>query len=134
MKKISFSLVLILVLFFSGCAKNDTYVKAIKEPKWLLDPKIEGKTSGVGCATRHYNGETAQKKLALQRAIDEVASQVSVKVQSVSYNQKELSGTKYVSQSNTSSLHTINNENIQTKIVDWYKKPDGDICVLVVKD
>ena len=108
----------ILVLFFSGCTRSqNTYSNTIQPiikqypatPLWLNDPQKEsnGKLTAVGCASKHINGEVAQKKLALQRAIDEIAMQKKTKVQTVSYSTKSSSNGTKTSATQSSSLHEI---------------------------
>lgn len=108
----------------------------LKEPLWLDDPQKEanGKLTAVGCASRHINGEVAQKKLALQRAIDEIAMQKKTKVQTVSYNTKIITESSKTSQTQTSSLQEVQNVDVSTKVMEYYTKPDGDICVWVVEN
>lgn len=137
---------LILVLFFSGCSSSkNTYSNTIQPPVqkqkstipvWLDDPQKEanGKLTAVGCASRHINGEVAQKKLALQRAIDEIAMQKKTKVQTVSYATKTSSEYERSSKTQSSSLHEVENLAVSTKVMEYYKKDDGDICVWIVEN
>ncbi len=135
-----------LILLFNGCATSkNTYSNTIQPqvtnkkstlPAWLDDPQKEanGKLTAVGCASRHVNGEVAQKKLALQRAIDEIAMQKKTKVQSVSYATKTSSEYERSSKTQSSSLHEVENVAVSTKVMEYYKKDDGDICVWVVEN
>lgn len=125
-----------LVLFFSACQKNDTQSKIIKEPKWLNNPSsiVGDKLHAIGCSAIHYNGENAQKKLAIQRAIDEIALQVSTKVQTLTYRQRVIENKSQSSTINKESLHEVNNTSLKTRILKWHKNKDGDICALVVRD
>jgi outer membrane biogenesis lipoprotein LolB len=106
------------------------------EPLWLSDPQkgANGKLTAIGCASRHANGEAAQKKLALQRAIDEIAMQKKTKVQTVTYNTKTITATTKNSKTDSSSLHEVENLSVSTKLLDHYTKPDGDICVWAVEN
>jgi len=125
------------ILFFSGCSNNSINLKVIANkdsnsvPKWLDDPQKEakGKITAVGCAGYHYKGVTAQKKLAVSRAIDEIATQVRVNVNTVTLREKY--NGRLTTKSN--SLQSVNNLDIKTKIMDYYKKPNGDICAWVIK-
>lgn len=138
-----------IVLFLNGCSGlQNTNSKVIippsslqnktvaKEPLWLDDPQKEanGKLTAVGCATKHINGEVAQKKLAVQRAIDEIAMQKKTKVQTVTYNTKTTTSFDVTSKTQSSSLHEVQDVSLSTKIIEYYKKPDGDICVWVVEN
>jgi hypothetical protein len=135
------------LLFFNGCTKiNNTNSKAIEQPQilksndryplWLENPEKEanGKLTAVGCASKHVNGEKAQKKLALQRAIDEIAMQKKTKVQTVTYNTKTITASDKTSKTESSSLQEVENLEVSTKVMEYYTKPDGDICVWVVEN
>jgi hypothetical protein len=128
--------ILIGILFFSGCVNTQSInSKAISqnngEPKWLNNPQKEAgdKITAVGCARIHYKGVSAQKKLAVSRAIDEIATQVEVTVDNVSLRNR----TNNSSSSSSSSLQSVNKVNLKTKIMAYYTKPDGEICAWVIK-
>jgi hypothetical protein len=101
-------------------------------PEWLDNPQKEsnGRIAAVGCSTKHFKGISAQKKLAVQRAIDEIAMQTNTKVSNVVLRQKS----NISSSSNSTSLQEVNEENISTTIMQYYTKKDGDICVWVIKN
>lgn len=107
-----------------------------KEPSWLDNPEKEanGKLSAIGCASKHINGEVGQRKLALQRAIDEIAMQKKTKVQTVSYRTKTLINSDKSSKSQSSSLQEVENTGVSSKVMEYYKKQDGDICVWVIEN
>jgi PBP1b-binding outer membrane lipoprotein LpoB len=149
MKKNLFLLIVISSIFFlNGCVKQpNTNSKIIpkeqvqqslqnKIPAWLDDPQkmADGKLTAVGCASRHINGEVAQKKLALQRAIDEIAMQKRTKVQTVSYTTKIITASDKSSKIESSSLQEVEKIEVSTKVMEYYTKPDGDICVWVVEN
>ncbi len=136
--------IFIFVLFFNGCSQSkNTNLKVIQstqiksnQPLWLDDPQKEanGKLTAVGCAAKHINGEVAQKRLALQRAIDEIAMQKKTKVQTVTYNTKTITALDKTSKTESSSLQEVENLEVSTKVMEYYIKPDGDICVWVVEN
>ena len=149
MKKNLSSLIVIgTILFFNGCIKQpNTNSKTIQQeqpqsskqnkiPSWLDDPQkmADGKLTAVGCASRHINGEVAQKKLALQRAIDEIAMQKRTKVQTVNYTTRTVSASDKSSKTESASLQEVQNLEISTKVMEYYTKSDGDICVWVVEN
>jgi len=134
----------IAILFFNGCTDQpNTNSKIIqenkagqKQPLWINDPQkeAEGKTTSVGCASRHINGITAQKKLALQRAIDEIAMQKLTKVQTITYNTKSISQNDKNSRIETASLQETKNTDVSVKIMEYYENFDGDICVWIIEN
>jgi len=133
-KKIFFFILISFV--FIGCTNinqpNSATVSNNNKPKWLDNPQkfSNGKITAVGCAGLHYKGVNAQKKLAVQRAIDEIAMQVRTKVSKVSLRHR----TNHSSSSSSSSLQEVNNVNVSTKIMEYYKNQSGDICAWLIKE
>ena len=128
---------IISVVLFTSCVNNNlqnSTAVVTQEPKWMDNPYIEhDKFASIGCAYKHINGRTAQKKLAIARAIDELATQTKVRVQSVNLNKKSVSnGVMKRSTTDMSSLQSVDNISISTKIKDTYETKDGEICVWVV--
>ena len=131
--------ILSITILFSACTNtiNNSPVQIQKTsissvPEWMDNPEkmSNGKLTAVGCSARHYKGVSAQKKLALKRAIDEIAMQTNTKVSKVSLNRR----TNHSSRTTSSSLQEVNEENISTKIMEYYKTSDGDICVWIIKN
>jgi uncharacterized lipoprotein YajG len=124
------------VMLFVGCSSqnNTTVPKQNQEPQWLLDPYIDNdKFAAVGCAQRHIKGISAQKDLAISRAIDRIATQNGVTVENVTMREKTTSnGRRGSSSSKSSSLHTVSEVTVSTKTKAIYKNNDGEICVWVV--
>ena len=124
-------------LFLGGCTypeKNMTIQKPA-EPDWLLNPtKGLSRRAAVGCAYIHAKGESAQKKLAVARAIEQIAMQKSTNVDVVTYRKRsQSSGRLGSSTAQTSSLQSVSNINIKTIVKAYYKKSDGQICAWVVE-
>ncbi|MEA3384379.1 MAG: hypothetical protein U9Q20_06895 [Campylobacterota bacterium] len=122
------------ILLLSGCTSSiNTAMGKSGEPKWLKDPYIDNdKLAAVGCANTHIDGEQAQKKLAIARAIDQIATSKEVKVQNVKLMKKSISGIHKSSSLDSSSLHSIDNVSVSTKTKATYKKSDGEICAWVI--
>lgn len=76
MKQILF---LLLMLVFSGCNQPQPASQTTK-PLWITNPNQSGKIGAVGVANIHYKGFTYQRKLAISRALDEMALQQGVEV------------------------------------------------------
>jgi len=127
-----------VAILFGGCGvqnlQNSIGLSSNQEPQWLLNPYYQNdKIAAVGCAKQHINGIEAQKKLAISRAIDQIATQKRVKVDNVTLRRKSSSnGRRGNSSSESSSLQTVDNVSISTKTKAIYKKPNGDICAWVV--
>ena len=133
--RISFLISLVLALSFSGCIP----LKSVSpqndgEPAWLLDPYTAGdKIAAVGCAAKHFKGVEAQKKLAISRAIDQIATQNSVTVNNVTLRKREVNSMGGNSGMNSTSMQSVDNVNISTKVKALYTKDNGDICAWVVQ-
>jgi len=132
-KTISFISILII---FSGCAVTDKLLNnsSNSEPQWLLDPYYDNdKIAASACAKEHINGVEAQKKLAISRAIDQIATQKRVTVDNATYRQKTSSNGRIGnSSSQSSSLQTVDKVSVSTKTKAIFKKQNGDICAWVV--
>jgi hypothetical protein len=119
-------------VLFTGCAQ--TYQNSAPKtdvPQWMSNPNyITNKTHAIGCANMHIKGEDEQKKLAISRAIEQIALQKSTTVDVATYRKSVNNGLKKDTQS--SSLQATQ-ATISTKVVETYKDKNGKICVLVVE-
>jgi len=134
----------ITFLIFSSCSSSlfNNHKKEKKidtsnsTPDWILNPLkySNGKKVAVGCAEVHYRGFSVQKKLAIQRAIDELAMQVNTTINNITYRNKKISGRFKKSSLQSKSIQSVNNVNIKSTILKEYKYPNGRYCVLVIQD
>ncbi|MEA2050379.1 MAG: hypothetical protein U9O56_06600 [Campylobacterota bacterium] len=126
---------IVSILLFTGCSQMlDNIIVAKKsEPKWLNNPYIENDDyAAVGCANEHFDGKEAQKKLAISRAIDQLATSKRVKVQKVKLMKKSVSGSISSSSMKSSSLHSVDNVSVSTKTKAIYTKKSGEMCAWVI--
>lgn len=128
----------ISVLLFTGCTNNNkvsntkTVVVNSGEPKWMIDPYIDlpdGTVAAIGCARKHFKGKAAQRKLAISRAIDEIATQVKTTVNNATLRRR----TNSSSSMNATSLQSVDNVNVKTKVMDIYTDRNNNMCVWVKK-
>ena len=129
-------LTFVTVLLFSGCV-TDKYLnnKTVSngEPQWLLDPYIDGdEIAAVGCSLIHFDGKEAQKKLAISRAIDQIATQKRVKVENVKLRRRSVNGINKSSSMDSSSLQSVDGVLVSTKTKAIYTKKNGEICAWVI--
>ena len=125
----------LVALVLGGCTSSiSSLTGGTEEPKWLIDPYVESdKIAAVGCAGQHFNGVEAQKKLAISRAIDQIATQTKVSVSNVTLRRKSSqNGVRGNSSSQSTSLQSVDNVSVQTRTKALYTKPNGDICAWVV--
>lgn len=134
---INILLAIVSVMLFTSCIhkNNTTVTRKLQEPKWLLNPYLDNnKVAAIGCSQIHFRGIEAQKNLAISRAIDRIAAQNSIIIDNVTYRQKSITnGRKANSKSTSSSLHSIDNLKVSTKIKAFFTKKNKEICVWVVQ-
>jgi hypothetical protein len=138
--KILFLSIITAILLLTGCANNQVKSNKIAvkkptkdKPKWLDDPFIDlpkNSIVAIGCARRHFKGKSAQQKLAISRAIDEIAAQVSTTVNNITLRKK----TNFSSSASSTSLQETQNINVKTKVIDKYlNHTTGNLCVRVIR-
>ncbi len=96
-KKIILLVFILLLAFTVGCtgAKKSTqtgYHIVNGKPSWVWQPTRDGRLGGVGIAGVHFKGKPAQRMLAISRALDEIARQKGVKVDTQVNTEATVSG------------------------------------------
>ena len=130
MKKYQLLLALILILSSCSSISNQTENEIVVmggKPNWVINPfqhkKVQGKIFGLGSASENIRGEEAQKLKAISIAIDKIARQKGVKVQSALSRVKRVVNSSQSNSMNSYSLQTVNGQKISSKIVDSWKDP-----------
>jgi hypothetical protein len=126
MKKILTSIILaVFCLTFSGCYADKTDgVKLINgKPEWFFHPTDGGKVGGVGVSGMHVDGKTGQKALAIQRAQEEIAKQMGVKVQSFSSLKSVSDSSGSVVSGESSSFFTVDGKEVKASIKAMWEDP-----------
>ena len=140
----SFSHLFILLLFvtmYSGClsihnGKSASISNNVSMPEWILNPSKNGVIGGVGYCAAHIHGITGQKELATQRALEDIARQKGVLVNSVmlvtskSSNQTKLPDT---TTENISSYQTKQNIKAYIKEV-WVNPVTKEMYVYMIAE
>lgn len=128
---------LIFAILFIGCSNTPSpiivqKVKINKEPSWLLNPQTSSKIAAVGCSQIHMNGVSAQKKLAISRAVEQIALQkkATIEVQSSRIKSRTNGSTNTSRQSVTSSVQSVKTT-LSTRVKDFYTNKDKEICAWV---
>jgi len=141
MKKVFFFLFATLLggvamIGFVGC--NETPKPTVSgKPAWILDPNYNGKKGAVGVAGRTYDQRiSTQRKLAIQRALDELAMQQGVKVELNMQKEEHLRNDHAsTSMDSKSSYRTTSSNAITAHIEDvWQDKMTGEIYIWLVLD
>lgn len=126
-----------VIFFLVGCDNSalsqSAKISQNNKPEWLTNPNyIVGKRSAIGCAGIHIKGKNEQKKLAISRAIEQIAMQKKTTVTTQTYRE---SSSNKLGKSETQSLQSTNNQNISTRVMDeYYDTVNNKLCVLVVEE
>lgn len=136
-----FSLFLVVLLgstalVVSGCGESPKPQKGAK-PAWVLNPNYDGKKGAVGVAGRTYDQRvSSQRKLAISRALDELALQQGVKVELSMQKEEHLRNQSASTSMDTNSNYkTTNNSAITAHIEDIWQDPyTGELYVWLVLD
>lgn len=117
----------ILIIFFSSVSFS------LEKPEWVFG-KIQHenfKFYGVGSAKKHINGKNHQKKLALKRAIDELAMQK----ESIIENNIEIYRKNEMTIYREESSQRVENIKVKSKIIESWEDPQTkEIFILVGGD
>ncbi len=127
----------VTAFFVSGCGASPSPAVQGGKPAWILNPNYDGKTGAVGVAGRTYDQRVStQRKLAIQRALDELALQQGVKVELSMTKEEHLrNNSASTSMDSTSSYKTTNSGAITAHIEDvWQDKVTGEIYIWLVLD
>jgi len=73
-------LTLFVSMMFLACSSAEPTLAGSEQPTWILDPNQSGAVGAVGQCGTHYDGKSMQRKVAITRAIDELAMQGDVTV------------------------------------------------------
>jgi hypothetical protein len=135
-------LILPAFLFFAGCMSPSVNQSnngiCHKEPSWVLNiPVKEGEIYGVGIAPMNFNGEQAQRKSAIAKALDEIASQMQTTVNSQTITTAQTSTDTISSNGSTSmnsvSFQTVNGQKVSAEIVKSCKNPNNGYLYILMK-
>lgn len=127
MRKITLSLLFCFVLIIlAGCyaAEVQSGTKLVNgKPYWFFSPSKDGKIGGVGVCGMHVDGTTGQKTLATQRALEEIARQMGVKVDSYSSLKSVSDNTGSAVSGESSSFFTVDGREVKAKIEEMWEDP-----------
>jgi hypothetical protein len=136
-----FYLLTIVALLFTGCNKTPEPkkepVKAETNdgpPAWIDDPGRGGVVGAVGQSGPHFKGKAEQRKLAISRAIDELAMQDTVTVDtSIAVHKR---GNELSSSTNVETKSYISGSGIPVKAqikAIWRDEADDTLYVWMIK-
>jgi hypothetical protein len=116
-----------LTLIGTGCAElsqngaaqqivSKPQQNKIEKPEWIYTPNQDGKLGGIGIAGSHIKGPSAQRELAISRALDEIARQMNVKVSTVVKTSSSTTKNSASNSIDTFSVQTSDGQIIKARI------------------
>ncbi len=134
MNKMFFTFLLIPLLF-TACQNKPYLEPPIQEPGWIVQPSLDGKIGAVGSAQEHFKGKVAQRRLAVSRALDELAQQSGVQVQNTIKRNERRDGMHTNSSAEFYTLQNSSNETVRAHIEEtWTNPKTKEIYVWLVAD
>lgn len=124
-KNICAVLIILTLLVLGGCVqKTQTGIKMVNgKPYWFYSPSKDGKIGGVGVSGIHVDGTTGQKTLAAQRALEEIARQMGVKVVTYSSLKSSFDNNSSSVSGDTSSFFTSDGKEVKARIEEMWEDP-----------
>lgn len=126
-------------MFFSGCASKHSssgLASNIQIPEWVTNPSKNGVIGGVGYCAAHINGYAGQKELASKRALEDIARQKGVLVNSIMLvSSKSSNNTKLpdTTSKNISSYQTQQNVKAYIKEI-WVHPVSKEMYVYMIAE
>lgn len=115
-------------MFFMGCATGP-----LEKPEWFYDPNMTGKPGGIGISGPHIRGIQAQRNLAIDRAVDELAKQMGITVKNVSKTSRSGNRDTSISHQQSYSIHTVEGQTISAEIEElWHNPQTNELFVWMV--
>ncbi len=128
-----------IFMFFSGCASKHSssdYVSNIQIPEWVTNPSKNGIIGGVGYCAAHINGYAGQKELASKRALEDIARQKGVLVNSIMHVSSKFSNSTKLpdtTSKNISSYQTKKNVKAYIKEI-WVHPVSKEMYVYMIAE
>ena len=132
MHKIQTLVVVFFLSFFVACSSQPS---PNSMPSWVMNPNSDGVRGAVGVAGRTYDQSfSSQRKLAIERALDELSLQTGVDVQ-LNMQKKEMTTNSkaYVSTNESSNYKTSNHVTAHIQDI-WMDNSSKEFYVWMVVD
>lgn len=126
-------------IFIFGCASkhiSSGLASNIQIPEWVTNPSKNGVIGGVGYCAAHINGYAGQKELASKRALEDIARQKGVLVNSIMLvSSKSSNNTKLpdTTSKNISSYQTQQNVKAYIKEI-WVHPVSKEMYVYMIAE
>lgn len=129
-KVIALSVLAMFIL--TACGAKSCLVNG--RPHWYWNPSEGGVIGGVGEAGYHVGGKTAQRQLAVTRALEDIALQKGVNVASVrEVNTYETSVSSQTG-ATTYSIHTIDGTGVNAIIKEIWQEPSSGVIFVWMQE
>jgi len=133
-------ILILATLLVAGCSTADVpFIGGEKlvngVPVWVDNPPAnKGEVVGIGIAPRNMKGPQAQRKSAISKAIDEIASQLGTTVNSVVKSSAHSDSNGNASSSMSAySFQTVDGKVVQAFIKKTYRDPQrGTLYLMMV--
>jgi PBP1b-binding outer membrane lipoprotein LpoB len=141
LKYFSYAPILLGAVLLTGCIPSSTPTPTVthsdnapsSQPKWVYETSKDGKMGGVGISKPHFNGKTAQRMLAISRALDEIAKQMGVEVSTIQKISTVGNSDNSTTNLESYSFQTTNGKVISAKIQSfWEDKTTDELYVWMV--
>lgn len=122
-------------LLFVACTATEHHVDKSEQPTWVLDPNQSGAIGAVGQCGTHYNGKSMQRKVAITRAIEELAMQGDVTVESEMSISTEVSGSQVHNRSKSKTYVSAQGVPVHAFIEEvWFDTKNEVLYVWMIRD
>lgn len=126
MKKYLIVLFVFISFFSLGCsgAKKVSLGQSTDKPAWFWKPSVGEQIGGVGISKAHVRGISAQRELAVSRAIESIASQLGVHVENVTtISSRATSAGGSSTQMDSYSIHTVDGKHVKATVKEFWQDP-----------
>lgn len=133
MKKLLKALLITLLAssLFACSSQPQQVAQGPQRPAWIDNPQSVGQIVGLGQAGYHFKGRSAQRELAISRALDVIARQMGVTVNSIMViNQQHTNASSNVNLS-SSSEQSVQGRVVNAVIHDEWKEGDNLYILMV---
>jgi hypothetical protein len=128
----------------TGCLPANNYVTPSPSvsqspspalPKWVYETSKNGKIGGVGISKSHFEGKTAQRSLAISRALDEIARQMGVEVVSLQKISTVGTSQKATTSLESYSFQTTDGKTVRARVETfWEDRAHDELYVWMVME
>ena len=130
-----FLLISFIILAFNACSLSEPLAKQNTKPSWINNPNQKNFTGSVGIANIHHKGFVHQRKLAISRALDELALQKGVIVSLSMRKSEKVKNNKISTNVETQSSYETANTKLTAHIEDvWQDGASKALFVWLVLD